>query len=238
MTAITDKRGRWVKRQTRTTRITHWIWALSVFFLMGSGAQIFNAHPVLYFGDQSGFGFDNTVFSLAGEGRALPGWATIPSGVDLATGRVVHFFFAWVFVVAFLVWCVGAVASGHMWHDLMPRRADLRSLAGDIRQHAQLRFHHRRRYGPLQKLSYGAVLFGLFPLIVATGLAMSPAMNAAFPWLPEILGGRQTARTLHFAAATGVVLFILVHVVMVLLAGPVNEMRSMLTGWYKLDEGE
>ncbi|WP_299918930.1 cytochrome b/b6 domain-containing protein [uncultured Roseobacter sp.] len=233
-----SKRSRWIKRQTRITRLTHWAWALSMFFLLGSGLQIFNAHPTLYLGDQSGFDFDNTVLSLGSGARAFPAWATIPSGVDLATGRIIHFFFAWVLVGSLFLWFLGALLSGHLICDLIPHKADLRDFKEDVRVHLRLRLPHRRHYGPLQKLSYGLVLFILFPLIVATGLAMSPGINAAVPWLSEVLGGRQTARTLHFCAAFGFLAFFIVHVAMVLLAGPVNEMRSMITGWYHLDEGE
>ena len=93
----------------------------------------------------------------------------------------------------------------------------------------------------LQKLSYGVVLLILFPLIVLTGLAMSPGMNSAWPWLIEIFGGRQTARTIHFITMALLVGFFVVHIVMVLLAGPLNTMRSMITGKYRIDpetEGE
>ena len=236
--ATHSEKPTWVKRQTRVTRLTHWGWAVSVIFLLGSGLQIFNAHPTLYLGDQSGFGFDNAVLVLGEEGRAFPAWATIPSGIDLATGRVVHFFFAWLLVACLLIWLLGALLSGHLLRDLILKHGDWRELAQDLKEHTQLRFRHRRRYGPLQKLSYALVLFGLFPLIIATGLAMSPGMNAALPWLTEVLGGRQTARTLHFLAAAGLVMFFVLHIAMVVLAGPLNEMRSMITGWYRVDEGE
>lgn len=242
-----------VRRHTRITRFTHWIWALSIFFLLLTGLQIFNAHPVLYLGDQSGFEFDNSILRVSAddgkwtilgrklngfaesEGQAFPGWATIPSGVDLATGRVIHFFFAWIFLGTLVIWGIGAVFSGHFRRDLKPRLTDLTGLLRDVRDHLRLRFHHERSYGPLQRLSYGAVLFGVFPLIVATGFAMSPGLNAVMPWLPELFGGRQTARTLHFAAAFGLVVFVSVHLVMVLLAGPINEMRAMTTGCYRAD---
>lgn len=227
---------RLIKRQSPATRLTHWIWALCVFILLGSGLQIFNAHPVLYIGDQSGFGFANAVLALDGKPRAFPAWATIPSGTDLATGRVIHFFFAWVLLVTLVLWYIAGLVSGHLKNDLWPRQADFREFGCDLRYHLRLKFRHHRRYGPLQKFSYAAVLFGVFPLIFATGLAMSPGMNAAFPWLPTALGGRQTARTLHFVLAFGLVGFVAVHLAMVALAGPLNQMRSMITGWYRIDE--
>ena len=90
------------------------------------------------------------------------------------------------------------------------------------------------RYNVLQKLAYCGVLFGLLPLIILTGLAMSPALNAAMPFIPEMFGGRQSARSLHFLAMCGLIAFFLVHIAMVVLAGPINEVRSMITGWYRL----
>lgn len=230
----TELSGLLVRRHTVITRITHWSWAVCLFFLLLSGLQIFNAHPVLYWGDQSGFGFDNTVFRAG----PFPGWATIPSGTDLATGRVIHFFFAWVFVATLLIWALGALVSGHLLRDLVMRKRHWARLPRDLRDHIGFRFKHTARYGPLQRLSYGLVLFFLFPLMVLTGLAMSPGANAALPWLPEILGGRQSARTLHFVFAAALSTFFIVHIAMVLLAGPLNEMRAILTGWYRADAGE
>jgi len=94
------------------------------------------------------------------------------------------------------------------------------------------RFRHAASYNVLQKLAYCAVFFLLFPLIILTGLIMSPGINAAWPWLLDLFGGRQTARTLHFVAMLLLVLFVIIHILMVLAAGPANEMRSMITGWY------
>ena len=253
--------GSLVRRHTRITRISHWTWAVCLFFLLLTGLQIFNAHPALYWGDQSGFGFDNAVLRVGardgqgyvemfgtrfdglgilgasnGVARAFPQWSTIPSGVDLATGRVIHFFFAWVFVATLALWLLGAVFSGHLLRDLVMRRTHWVRLWSDVRDHLRLRFRHTARYGPLQRISYGVVLFVLFPAMVLTGLAMSPGANAAAHWLPEMLGGRQSARTLHFAAAAALTGFFLIHVAMVMFAGPVNEMRAILTGWYRADD--
>ena len=100
---------------------------------------------------------------------------------------------------------------------------------------ARLRFHRRARYNVLQKLSYAAVLLVLMPLMILTGLAMSPGMNAAWPLLLEVFGGRQTARTIHFLVMAMLVLFFVVHILMVLAAGPLNELRSMTSGWYRID---
>nr|WP_295465395.1 cytochrome b/b6 domain-containing protein [Mesorhizobium sp.] len=258
--------GDLVYRQSGWTRVTHWLWAISLFFLLLTGLQIFNAHPTLYLGDQSGFSFDNAVFSMSGEitpqgpagyttilgyrfettglfgvsesrgqlvGRGFPAWATIPSYADLATGRVIHFFFAWLLVGTLLVWLAASLANGHFRRDIVPSREDIRNLPRDIADHGRLRFHHTRDYSVLQKLAYASVLVVMLPLMILTGLAMSPGMNAAMPWLPEILGGRQTARTIHFVVMALLVGFFVVHMLMILAAGPLNEMRSIITGWYR-----
>ena len=120
----------------------------------------------------------------------------------------------------------------------MPRLDDLRRLPGDVAAHARLRFHHARDYNPLQKLTYAAVLFVLLPLMILTGLAMSPSMNAWMPFIPELFGGRQTARTVHFVVMLLLVAFFLVHILMILAAGPINELRSIVTGWYRTDPPE
>lgn len=267
-TTGTATRGPLVYRQSAWTRATHWIWAISLFFLLLSGLQIFNAHPALYIGDQSGFQFRNNVLVIGAEDtsngrqgyaevlgakfdttgvlglsgpdgdmrpRAFPAWATIPTVQDLATGRVVHFFFAWILVGTLLVWFVASAANGHLRRDLLPRAADLKKLPRDIADHARLRFHHTRDYNTLQKLTYAGVLLVLFPLIVLTGLCMSPGANALMPWLPELFGGRQTARTIHFVVMLLLVGFFAVHILMILLAGPLNELRSIITGWYRTD---
>ena len=246
--------GRLVRRHGVATRVAHWVWAVAMFFLLLSGLQIFNAHPALYLGDQTGFEFDNAVLRIgAVDGRgvtevlgvsfdttgflggeqAFPAALTIPSTRDLATGRVVHFFFAWVLVGSLVLWLLAGRVRA-----LWPSSADLRGLPQDAVDHARLRFHRRERYGALQKLAYAGVLFVALPLMVATGLAMSPGMNAALPWLPEVLGGRQTARTIHFVTMLALVGFFAVHMAMILLAGPINELRAMVTGWYRQDEGE
>ncbi|MBL0934895.1 MAG: cytochrome b/b6 domain-containing protein [Rhizobiaceae bacterium] len=261
--------GRLVYRQSVWTRVTHWIWAVALFFLLLSGLQIFNAHPALYVGDQSGFAFDNAVLRLGAtregetlkgvttvlgtsfettgvlgasgpdgqlQARGFPAWATIPSGRDLATGRVVHFFFAWVLAGTLLVWLAASLVNGHFRRDIVPKGTDLKALPGDVADHARLRFRHGRSYNPLQKLSYAAVLIVLLPLMILTGLAMSPGFNATAPWLPELFGGRQTARTVHFMVMVLLVAFFLVHIAMVVLAGPFNELRSMITGWVRVDD--
>jgi thiosulfate reductase cytochrome b subunit len=171
------------------------------------------------------------------QARGFPGWLTLPTYRDLSAGRAWHFFFAWVFVLNGLVYLLGGIASGHFRRDLAPSRDQLtvRHIAGQIAEHARL---HRatgaaaRRYNVIQKFSYLLVVFVLLPLMVLTGLTMSPAMDAAWPWLLDLFGGRQSARSIHFISASLIVLFVLVHVAEVFIAGPVNEIRSMITGRY------
>ena len=174
--------------------------------------------------------------------RGFPSWATLPSDQDLATGRRWHFFLAWIFVANGLVYLIYGFVSGHFRRDLAPRRDELtpRHVLKDIWDHVLLRHasgEAAKRYNTLQKFAYLAVIFVFLPLMVLTGLTMSPGMDAAFPWLLDLFGGRQSARTLHFLSATAIVAFILVHVIEVILAGVWNEMRSMITGWYVVKSG-
>ena len=169
--------------------------------------------------------------------RAFPSWATIPSMQWLSMGRHWHFFFAWLFVVNGIAYVLYTVFSRHLVRDLVPTRVELRRIGASIRDH--LLFRHpsgdaARRYNVLQSLTYLVVIFGLLPLLVIAGLAMSPRLDTVIPGWVALLGGRQSARTLHFLAAFGIVLFVLVHVFEVFVAGVWNEMRSMITGWYAL----
>lgn len=167
------------------------------------------------------------------QARAFPSWLTLPSYPDLGAGRRWHFAFAWVLVANGLIYAAYALASGRVRSLLWPSVAELRGIGRALADHLRLRFAHGEAgYNVLQKLAYAAVIFGLLPLMVATGLVMSPAIYARLPLLGDLLGGRQSARTLHFLAASGLVSFFLVHIAMVLAAGPVNELRSMITGWF------
>jgi len=176
----------------------------------------------------------------ARESRAFPAWATIPSWRDLGTGRHWHFLFAWIFVANGLVYWLTGLFGGHIRRDLAPTRADLapRHVWREIVDHARLRFPEgeaARRYNVLQKLAYLAAVLVLLPLMVATGLTMSPGFNAAAPWMLDLFGGRQSARSIHFICANLIVLFVLAHLVMVLLSGVWNNLRSMITGRYAIE---
>jgi thiosulfate reductase cytochrome b subunit len=167
--------------------------------------------------------------------RAFPAWATIPSAKWLAMGRQWHLFFAWLFVINGLIFTAYAFASRHATRDLAPTGKDFRGIGKSLRDHLLLRHpsgKEAKRYNVLQKLAYACILFGVAPLIVLTGLAMSPTIDTAFPWLLTIFGGRQAARTIHFVACFSFVGFIVIHVVQVILTGFFNNIRSMVTGWF------
>jgi thiosulfate reductase cytochrome b subunit len=175
--------------------------------------------------------------------RGFPSWITLPGPQWLAMGRLWHFFFAWLFVINGAAFALYALWSRHLQKDLLPTQKDLKHLPQEIADHARLRFpkgEDAKHYNALQKLSYFLVIFGLGPLIVLTGLTMSPTMDAAFPILPWIFGGRQSARTIHFLCAFSFLGFFIVHMIMVVLSGTWNNIRSMITGRYAIEpvEGE
>ena len=169
--------------------------------------------------------------------RGFPAWITLPSYQDLATGRRWHFFFAWLFVINGAVYWLHTLISGHLKKDLLlrPEEARLRPLLQDVWDHIRLKKPQGEaatRYNPLQKIAYLKVIVLLLPLMLLTGLTMTPGMDAAWPILLTVFGGRQSARTLHFITANLLVLFLIIHLVEVLLTGVVNEVRSMITGWW------
>jgi thiosulfate reductase cytochrome b subunit len=169
--------------------------------------------------------------------RGFPRWSTLPSWPDLATGRRWHFFLAWTFVLNGLIYLLAGVMNGHFRRDLAPTRAQLKPghILRDILDHARLRHpvgEEAKSYNLLQKFTYLVVVFLLLPAMVLSGLSMSPGFDAFAPWLPALVGGRQSARTIHFISANLIVLFVLVHVVEVFIAGVFNEIGSMITGRY------
>ena len=229
-----------MRRHPLITRLWHWANFAVVTVLLMSGLMIFNAHPRLYWG-HSGANFDPAWLDLShiNNGVPFPGWITIPSHYSLSDARLWHLAFAWLLALTFTVYLGWVLGRGHARRNLTPRLAELRParLWQHIVLHAKLRFPtgvEALHYNVLQKLAYGGVLFVALPAMILTGLAMSPGMNAAAPWLPDLLGGRQSARSLHFIFTFGLVTFFIVHIAMVVLAGPLNELRSMITGWYRL----
>jgi len=190
-----------------------------------------------------GHSFDTTgVLGVSNEGgqvsrRAFPSWVTVPSFQDLATGRRWHFLFAWLLVLNALGYLVWGIASWHFVRDLLPSREELGHVGKEFLEHLRLRFPRgdaAKRYNVLQQLAYLLVVFVLFPLMILTGLTMSPGIDSAVPQLLTLFGGRQTARLIHFVTASSLVLFVIVHFVMVLISGVWNNLRSMITGWYDL----
>jgi thiosulfate reductase cytochrome b subunit len=170
--------------------------------------------------------------------RGFPAWATLPGPQWLAMGRLWHFFFAWIFALNGLAFVIYSFARRHAQKDLLPTREDIRHLGREIADHARLRFpkgEAAKRYNALQKIAYFTVIFVFGPLIVLTGLTMAPTIDSAFPWLVWIFGGRQSARTIHFILAFSFLGFFIVHIVMVVLSGTWNNLRSMITGWYAID---
>jgi thiosulfate reductase cytochrome b subunit len=194
--------------------------------------RAFNTTGVLGLGGDAAAGYED---------RGFPWWATLPGYRDLSMGRRWHFFFAWLFLFNGLAYLLWSLASGHLRRDLAPSGEELKHIGGSIAEHARLRFPKgaaAKRYNVLQKLAYLFVALVLLPLMLATGLTMSPGMDAAFPALLDIFGGRQSARTIHFVAASGVVVFVIVHLVMVLISGVWNNLRSMITGRYVIEPAE
>lgn len=212
-------------RHPAVVRITHWITALSFLGLLISGIAILLAHPRLYWGETGAIGTPSLIdlplpFLLTGQS----GW-----------GRYLHFLTAWVSVLTGLLYFVYGIVSGHFSRNLLPAKADVswRSIARVVANHVR-----RRRpsgaetaaYNVLQRLTYLVVVFVLFPLTIWTGLAMSPAITSVVPTLVEAVGGHQSARTVHFFAAAALVVFLVVHVAMVFLAGFTGPMRAMIVG--------
>jgi thiosulfate reductase cytochrome b subunit len=185
------------------------------------------------------------ILGISGSGddaaqRGFPAWATVPSYQDLSAGRRWHFFFAWLFVINGLIYTLYGFALGHIRRDLTPSAEEVspRHLRQEIADHARLRFpkgDKARHYNVLQKLTYLIVIFIMLPLMLATGLTMSPAIDAGYPFLLDLFGGRQSARSIHFICAWSIVGFVVVHVAMVILSGLWNNMRSMITGRYAIE---
>lgn len=267
-----DRSGTYLyRRHSLATRAMHWINVVAVVALLGSGLQIFNAHPALYWGKSSYTGQgplmqigsriadDGTLAGVtrigsrewvttgflgvspdaAGfpERRGFPAWSTLPGSRWLAMGRRWHFFFAWIFVINGLLYVADSLATRHFRRDLLPAARDWRTMGHTLKQH--LLFRHEvgeaaRHYNLLQKLAYLGTMFVLLPFLVLMGLAMSPWIDSAWPGWVDLFGGRQSARTLHFAAAGLLLMFVLVHLFQVLVTGPWNNLRSMVTGNYRI----
>ena len=213
-------------RHSGLVRVTHWISTLSFLVLVLSGIAILLAHPRLYWGESGAVGTPSLI------DLPLPFVLEVPIR---GPGRYLHFLFAWLTLFTGLVYVWRGLAARHFGRNLLPARDQLTfsAIGNVIRNH--LRFERSSEaelatYNVLQRLSYSTVVFVLFPLIIWTGLAMSPAVTSVFPFLVTAFGGQQTARTVHFFVACSLVLFLLVHVAMVCQTGFRRRMRAMITG--------
>jgi thiosulfate reductase cytochrome b subunit len=223
-------------RHSALVRVTHWITTLCFFALLISGVEILISHPRFYWGE-TGNVLTTPLFKLpvpssrnlvpTGYGYVLPdqnGWS-----------RYLHFQAAWVVVLTGLLYTISALFTGHLRRSLLPSGSDLswKALWSEIGNH--LRFKRPSAaeawsYNVLQRSAYLLVIFVAFPLVIWTGLAMSPAFVSAVPATVTLLGGQQSARTIHFFVSVFLVLFLLVHVVMIFVAGFRTRMRAMITG--------
>lgn len=241
-TTATRRHRRWVKS-------THWIITLSFLFLSFTGYVILMCHPRLYWG-KVGNDLTPALFELPiSRNYQHGGWeksSTFYSGktspvsasrtYDIYNqngwGRSLHFLSAWFLVLAGLVYLLAAIFSGHIKRNLLPKTTELRrqKLWQDIKNHLRLNIPAAAdtiQYGLLQKITYLIVIVVLMPLAVISGLTMSPAITAAYPFLLTLFGGVQSARTIHFFAAVALVLFLLVHVVMVIRSGFKQQIANM-----------
>lgn len=255
-----------IYRYTVTARLSHWFWVVAFAALVSSGLQIFNAAPYLDASDKSNparrvlsigspsdgvgttmlFGRTFTTTGWLGwtddgmgakGARGFPSWITIPAYQDLADGRRWHLFFAWFAILCWLGWLASSAIRGNL-RLLILRPSDIPKLWP-----MQAYYLHLRKepppygtYNPLQKASYTAILFVIAPLVVLTGLALSPGMDAIAHPLTAVFGGRQFARLWHFVGMLLLIGFFLIHTFQVATQGVANQIGSMITGWYRLRE--
>jgi thiosulfate reductase cytochrome b subunit len=223
-------------RHSALVRVTHWITTVCFLALLVTGVEILISHPRFYWGE-TGNVFTRPLFQLpipasrssvpTGYGYVLPdqnGWS-----------RYLHFQAAWYAVFTGLLYVIFSLFGGHLRRDLLPGRADLswRTFSSEIASHVRLKrpgAEEAWSYNLLQRLTYLFVIFVLFPLVIWTGLAMSPAIASVFPGAVRVLGGQQSARTIHFFVSVFLFLFLLVHILMIGVAGFRNRMRAMITG--------
>jgi thiosulfate reductase cytochrome b subunit len=223
-------------RHSAVIRVTHWITTLCFFALLVSGVEILISHPRFYWGE-TGNVLTPSLFELP-----IPASrATVPTGYGYVLpdqngwSRYLHFQAAWVAVLTGFLYAISILLTGHLRKNLLPQGADLswRALSTVIANHLRFKPPSEAEawsYNVLQRLTYLFVIFVLFPLVIWTGLAMSPAIASVFPAAVTVLGGQESARTIHFFVSVFLLLFLLVHVVMVCLAGFRNRMRAMITG--------
>ena len=217
-----------MKRHALSTRLWHWLNLLCVVVLFMSGLTISNAHRRLYWGD---WGFEASQAWLMVP--RFPDWMTIPGYYSLAVARDWHILMAWPFALGLLFMWIAMMVNRHFKRDIVTKRREWRPSAiwRDVVEHLKLNFyHHEGKYNFLQKLAYGLVLGVFLPMMIFTGISISPGMEPTFGWLVDLLGGRQSARSLHFIFAFAIAGFFIVHVLLVILSGPIRQMQDMITG--------
>ena len=223
-------------RHSALVRVTHWITTLCFLALLVTGAEILLSHPRFYWGEAGNIN-TNPLFKLPFPASR----ATVPTGYGYVLpdqngwSRYLHFQAAWFAVLTGLLYVISSFFSGHLRKNLLPGQGDLswRTFAGEIWSHLRFRRPSEEEawsYNLLQRLTYVFVIFVLFPLVIWTGLAMSPAIASVFPSAVSVLGGQESARTIHFFVSVFLVLFLLVHIVMICVAGFRSRMRAMITG--------
>ena len=223
--AVADSERAVSPRHSVLVRLTHWVTAIGFLGLCVSGFAILLAHPHLYWGETGGIGMPSLI------DFPLPTMTGGPSG----WGRSLHFLSAWVCVLTGLLYASYGIFAGHFREHLMPASKDVSwgSISCAVSDHLHMRLTLRKElgtYNVLQRLTYLAVIFVLFPMVIWTGFAMSPALTSVFPFLVTTVGGQQCARTIHFFVASLLVLFVLVHVAMVCMSGFGLRMRAMTAG--------
>jgi thiosulfate reductase cytochrome b subunit len=223
-----------IPRHSATVRVTHWITTLAFVALLVSGVEILISHPRFYWGEAGNVNMPPLFKLPIPASRHL-----VPTGYSFVLpdqngwSRYLHFQAAWVAVFTGLLYTIFSLLSGHLRRNLTPADLSWRALSVEIANH--LRFKRPSvaeawSYNTLQRLTYVFVIFGLFPLVIWTGLAMSPAVTSAFPFVVTVFGGQQSARTIHFFVTVLLVLFLVVHVGMICFAGFGNRMRAMIVG--------
>lgn len=231
-------------------KVSHWIITISFFLLAFTGFEMIMVHPRFYWGE-AGNDLTPALFELpVSRNYRHGGWeATTPffdsAGSPVSSsrtydifnyngwGRSLHFLSGWFLVVTGLIYLITGFASGHFRRYLHLRQFTPGAIWQDIRSHLRKQIKPPSGgpdYGILQRLSYLAVIFLLFPIIILSGMTMSPAITAAHPWLLTLFLGAQSARTIHFFASVALELFLVVHIVMIVLSGFTKQIRGMTTG--------
>jgi thiosulfate reductase cytochrome b subunit len=225
-----------VRRHSALVRVTHWVTVISFLALLITGGEIVISHPRFYWGETGNVNMQ-PLFSL----HIPASRDTVPTGYGYVMpdqngwSRALHFQAAWVLVLTALVYGISSLLNGHFRRDILPERGEgswraIWEVMAQYLRRAPLDEAENRSYNAVQRIAYAMVIFVMFPLVIWTGLALSPAFDSAFPWAVNVLGGRQSARTLHFFISGFLVLFLVVHVGMVYLSGFKSRMGAMITG--------